>query len=464
MKRVFNTAKNPFSLILYCLLLEVISLFNPTFAQDSKKLEELTRKLEELNRQIEACGGDLGCIQSKMNQIQQVSKEIQEFQKEFQNDPSVIDDELVNIVPKEDEFPPPFDKITKTWLKHTLATSKILRLDSNKINSTREEVLDKIDEIYKKKKGLTGPGWVLPLANCDETSVKLTEYGTINEPGYIYLDYNLQFVDKVVWLVKYNLIVGGKYKKLHDKLSYTLGLADQNERHTIVLNYSGWIMDQSENPPVKLPFTSYKILEQKLLTFVGTQVPSYKGYTMIFPIMIEDPKDKYKVGEVSEYKLILPYQIIRFYTAKPDEYVETTIDFMEDTFTPEEVQGFFEQGNLKKSYSSGGITQEIEIGSLSLNCDEQSSSGNRAIVLDADCIDHGGYVIANDKTTTTVNGKVVAKIGDKVLCFKHGKTEIIATNKSNVLSEKKQIARIGDKTKCGAKLLGGSMDTFAGDK
>jgi len=101
---------------------------------------------------------------------------------------------------------------------------------------------------------------------------------------------------------------------------------------------------------------------------------------------------------------------------------------------------------------------------LSLDCDEQLSSGKGALVLAGDCIDHGGYVIANDKTTTTVNGKLVAKIGDKVLCFKHGKTEIIATYKSNVLSNKKQIARIGDKTKCGAKIIGGSMDTFAGDK
>ncbi|MGB5289140.1 MAG: PAAR domain-containing protein, partial [Ignavibacteriaceae bacterium] len=74
-----------------------------------------------------------------------------------------------------------------------------------------------------------------------------------------------------------------------------------------------------------------------------------------------------------------------------------------------------------------------------------------------------GYVIASD-ANLTVNGKTVARIGDKVICYKHGETEIIAVEKNNVTAGKKQIARIGDKTKCGATLLGGSRNTFAGDK
>ena len=43
-------------------------------------------------------------------------------------------------------------------------------------------------------------------------------------------------------------------------------------------------------------------------------------------------------------------------------------------------------------------------------------------------------------------------------------SEIIASGNNKVTSVKKQIARIGDKTKCGAKLLGGSINTFAGNK
>ena len=110
------------------------------------------------------------------------------------------------------------------------------------------------------------------------------------------------------------------------------------------------------------------------------------------------------------------------------------------------------------------MTQDLEIGSISLDCDETESSEKGAIVLAGDCIDHGGYVISGDEVKTTVNGKTIVRIGDKALCFKHGKTEIVASGNSNVLNGKKQIARIGDKTKCGAKIVGGSMNTFAGDK
>jgi uncharacterized Zn-binding protein involved in type VI secretion len=442
----------------------LLSSHNLSLAQYPERIEELTRKLEELNKQLEACGSDMGCFQSKMGQIQQLSKEIQSLQKDLNKNPEKLAEGFASNLPKENEFPPPFDKISKPWFEHTMAASTMLKLNCETITNTRQEVADWLDEIYKKDKGLNGPRWALPLAKCEETTVKLIEHGTINEPDFMYLDYNLQFVDKVAWIVKYNLIVGDRHMKLHDKLSYALGLADQNERHAVVLNYRGWIMDQSKNPPVKLPFTSYEILDAELMPVLGTQVPSYKGYTMIHPKIIEDPKDKYKTGKVRGYQLILPVQIIRFYTAKPDEYIETNVDFMEDTFTPEEVHGFFEQGNFKRSYSSGGVTQEIEIGSLSLDCDEQLSSSKGAIVLAGDCIDHGGYVIANEKVTITVNSKPVAKIGDKVLCFKHGKTEIIASGNNNVLSDKKQLARIGDKTKCGAKIIGGSFDTFAGDK
>ena len=456
---------SPFLNILLTIIISLLLFSHQSlFAQYPERIEELTRKLEELNRQLEACGSDMGCFQSKMVQIQQLSKEVQSLQKDLNKNPQKLAEDFAGNLPKENQFPAPFDKISKPWFEHTMAISTVLKLNCETISNTRQEVADWLDEIYKKGKGLNGPGWALPLAKCEETSVKLIEHGIINEPGSMYLDYNLQFVDKVAWIVKYHLIVGNRHMKLHDKLSYSLGLADQNKRQAVVLSYRGWIIDHSKNPPVKLPFTSYEILEEELITFMGTQVPSYKGYTMIFPKIIEDQNNKYKIGKASGYLLTLPYQIVRFYTAKPGEYFETTVDFMDDTFTPEEVHVFFEQGNFKKSYSSGGVTQEIEIGSLSLDCDEQFSSGKGAIVLAGDCIDHGGYVIADDKTTTNVNGKIVARIGDKVLCFKHGKTEIIATNKSNVLSNKKQIARVGDKTKCGAKIIGGSMDTFAGDK
>lgn len=462
MKLSFRTLITPFPLLLCCIVF--VSSLNRTHAQDSKTLEELTRKLEELNKQIEACGTDLGCIQSKMNQIQQVSKEIQEFQKELQKDPSSIENELINTVPKENEFPPPFDKITKIWLKHTLATSGILRFDCNEINRTREEVLDKVNEIYKEKKGLTGPAWPLPLAHCKSTKVILRENGTLNEPEDHYLVYELEFTDNAVWLADYVLLIGDEHITYMDKHSYKLGLAKPHKRMSKVLSYSGWIMDHSKDPPVQLPLDKYKIMEQKIID-IGVQVPSYKGYTMIYPGSIsEDPSDKHKTGVVKEYTLVLPYQIVRFYPAsQPDLFIDTYVDFIPEIFSPNEIQDFFKDGRLIMTFVSGEVTQEIEIGFPPLGCNEQLSSTKGAIILSGDCIDHGGYVIASSKNTI-VNGRPVARVGDKVLCFTHGMTEIIPAGKNNVTSNKKQIARIGDKTKCGATLLGGSLNTFIGDR
>ncbi len=457
-KRFSSFLNSPLTIIIFILLLS----HNLSFAQDATKIEELTRKLEEINKQIEGCGTDINCVQSKLKQLEQATKEIRSLRNQIEADPEGAMDELINTLPKENEFPSPFDEISKDWLKHISLVSSTLRLNCEKINKYREDVLHKIDEIYKEGKGLTGPGWPLPLSHCKETTVNLKEHGILNEPGLFYLDYSLQFTDKAVWVARYWLIVGDRHMNAKEKHSYRLGLADPHKRSSAVLSYSGWIMDQSTDPPVKLPLTRYEILEQKII-YMGVQVPSYKGYTMIFPGIIEDPNDTNKIGKVAEYGLTLPYQIVRFYSANPELFVENTVEVTGDTFTPEEIQGFFEQGKFKKSYSAGGVTQDIEIGFPPLGCDEQLSSSKGAIILAGDCIDHGGYVIANDKNTT-VNGKPVARIGDKVLCFKHGETEIIASANNNVLSKKKQMARIGDKTNCGAKLLGGSRDTFAGNK
>jgi len=230
-------------------------------------------------------------------------------------------------------------------------------------------------------------------------------------------------------------------------------------------------MGDMNGKPVQFPLNRYEIFEQGVIE-TGVQPPSNRNYARIYPNnVIEDPKDKFPLlGKATEYRLLLPYQIVRFYSAENHElYVENTIllillsEVTDEIFTPEEVQKFFQDGKFKKIYGVGDITQELEIGYPPLGCYEQTTSTEGAIILNGDCIDHGGYVVASD-TTMTVNGKPVARIGDKVICHKHGKTEIIASSKTELTVDNKRVARIGDRTKCGAKLLGGSMDTFAGNK
>lgn len=473
MKGDLNLRKrsSPFLNTLLTIIISFLLFSHPLlFAQETTKIEELTRKLEEMNKQIEGCGTDINCLQSKLKQLEQLTKEIESLRNQIEADPVGAMDELINTLPKENEFPPPFDKISTTWLRHTMAISTIMKFDCNVITDTREKTLDKIDEIYKKGKGLTGPEWPLPLAHCEETNVKLSEHGIMNEPEAYYLDYKLEFTDKGIWTADYVLLIGDKHIGYEDKQTYKLGVASPHKRTSKILSFSGWIMDHGKNPPMQLPINRYEILEQDIID-IGVHVPSYQGYTLILPENIPvDKKNKYKLGKVISYRIILPYQIVRFYPAsKPELFVENTelisemIVTTNAAYSSEEIQSFFQQGQFTKNYSAKGITQVLEIGFPSLGCDDQISSTKGAIILSGDCIGHGGYVIASD-TNTTVNGKPVARIGDKALCYKHGKTEIILASSNKVTSGKKQIARIGDKTKCGAKLLGGSHDTFAGDK
>jgi uncharacterized Zn-binding protein involved in type VI secretion len=457
----------PFNYFLVTISILLLSTHN--IAQDTKKIEELTRKLEDLNKQIEACGSDLGCIQSKMNQIEQISKEVQSLQKELQKDPGKFIEDATGNLPKQNQVPPPFDKITTLYLKHHMASSNVMKYDCNVINTTRKDIMNKVNEIYKKGIGLTGPDWPLPLLRCKETNVKVKEKGMVSTTEY-HLEYELEFVDKAIWTSDYILLVGDSVLGYSDKQSYKLGLASPKARSSKIIHFTGWILDHSKDPPIQLPLNRYDILEQDIID-IGVQVPSYQGYTMIVPEnIVMDKNDKYKLGKVTNYRMVLPYQIVRFYSGLNSElFIENTdlvVDLsnsVDEQFSTEQIQTFFQQGKFTKSFSYGGITQNLEIGFPTFDCDEQINSTKGAIVRSGDCLDHGGYVIASDKSTI-VNGKPVARIGDKALCYKHGQTEIISASKNKVTSNKKQIARVGDKTKCGAKLLGGSMNTFAGDK
>jgi len=425
--------------------------------------------MQEISKQIDECD-DTDCIQAKLEQLNQITEELLSIEKEVPKEQEITADDILNSLPNEGKFPPPFENLTKLWTEHELASTHDLKLKCGTIEKTKEAIFDEIEKIYKKGKGLPGKEWPLPLYDCEDTYVNLKEHGTLNEPGVYYLSYNLEFSDEVVWLAYYYMLLAKNRYSFSGDLLYRLGLAYKQQRKSVVTSYSGWIMDYSNDTPTKLSLNRYEILGQNVKADV--QSSSYKGHTRIYPSnFIEDPKDKFNsLGKVTEYKMELPFQIVRFYsTSNPDVYVENTIllvmlnEILDERFTTEEVQKFFKEKKFKKTYSNGDITQELEIGYPSMGCDNQLTSEAGAIVLSGDCIDHGGYVVASD-TGMTVNGKPVARIGDKVICYKHGITEIVESSRTELTVGKKPVARIGDKTKCGAKLLGGSMDTFAGSK
>lgn len=79
----------------------------------------------------------------------------------------------------------------------------------------------------------------------------------------------------------------------------------------------------------------------------------------------------------------------------------------------------------------------------------------RPIILLNDPTDKAGVVVEGSPTTL-VNGRLVARVGDKVMC-PHGVCAI-ATGDASTLVDGRAVARHGDKTACGSSLIATNSD------
>ena len=78
---------------------------------------------------------------------------------------------------------------------------------------------------------------------------------------------------------------------------------------------------------------------------------------------------------------------------------------------------------------------------------------SRPVIVIGDSISHGGSVVAGSPHTD-INGIPVARLGDKVVCSKHGPT-VIASGDATTMVDGQPVARQGDSTACGATLIAG---------
>lgn len=77
-----------------------------------------------------------------------------------------------------------------------------------------------------------------------------------------------------------------------------------------------------------------------------------------------------------------------------------------------------------------------------------------------DPISHGG-AIAGGSPNVFCNGLNVARIGDPVACLIHG-AQSIATGSGSVFCNGSGVARVGDSITCGAVIVDGSPNVYAG--
>lgn len=83
---------------------------------------------------------------------------------------------------------------------------------------------------------------------------------------------------------------------------------------------------------------------------------------------------------------------------------------------------------------------------------------SRPFIVVGDRTSHGGVVISGSESTE-VDGKPVARVGDRVTCPKkgHGSVTTIVTGDVTAIIDGRPLARHGDKTACGAMLISSQM-------
>ncbi|NZA24924.1 PAAR domain-containing protein [Luteimonas sp. SJ-92] len=82
----------------------------------------------------------------------------------------------------------------------------------------------------------------------------------------------------------------------------------------------------------------------------------------------------------------------------------------------------------------------------------------RSLICVGDRITHGGVVVSGT-IATDIHGRLVARVGDRVVCEKHGPTVIVSGDPTLII-DGKPVAREGDKTACGATLIAGQWTTY----
>lgn len=89
---------------------------------------------------------------------------------------------------------------------------------------------------------------------------------------------------------------------------------------------------------------------------------------------------------------------------------------------------------------------------------------SRPVIVVGDRTSHGGVVLTGSPFSD-VNGKGIARIGDKVTCPQkgHGSVTTIVTGDLTDMIDGSPVARHGDKTACGATLISSQMLTYTDD-
>lgn len=456
---------------------------NISLAQDYQKMIEISDSMMIVLAELDSCKNDLDCIQKVSAKIEKLNNELEAAQNSPPGnqstnipDPNNQTVEPPNIpVPpnigqqppdnSKQNIPPPFESISRLYFEHVVASNPKPNesADCYRINETREKLLREISKVYDNNEKITPWQYPITISYCSEAKVVIEEQGETKIPLGMELKYDLRIEESPSWIATYEVFFDEENFRFGDKLYFKLWPAPTSA--TVIGNHSGWILDSSVDPPRPIPLDQVSLLSEKGQDKVWEY--GFGGGEIIYTSI--SPAGSNSKGEITDYMLWLHNEPIRFYpNGKPEYYIEGSRGTLFEKLSKEDILSALKQGEYNSIYNetditgTSHVTKRLTITFETSKCDS-AGSGKGAIVLSGDCLDHGGHVIAS-KSGIYVNNKQVVFIGDDAMCKQHGMTKIIATKKINVLDGNRQIARIGDKTECGATIIGGSKNTFAGIK
>lgn len=395
--------------------------------------------------------------------------------------------------------------------------------ECNEINRTTRQILQVLLQIYSGEiKTKIPDGFILGfIVFCKETTVKINETGYEKSSERHNVRYQVKGKSKASWSAAYYVDVSKRKGHLFE---FRIETEDPkfSAKRTEVTNLSGRLLVLRHGAlPAVLPVDGYNVKSGLSLVLVPTKftkwirtpakwpdnLPLKYSLSMGLPVFAYystqekkqalppgcpvvhyasdalSPTDLSKFVEKGQLTIKLGKgQIVgEVWTKLPDQPLEEPDDknksFKEkivgevwvkepgESFDDMELAGVHAGKNIVLTTETNPICLDfkvdLEVDLPPLGCTTDKNSPRGAVAVSGDCIDHGGFILATERHVH-VNNKPVARVGDKVFCLIHGITEIAGDKSVNVYSGKKRIAKVGDKTKCGATIMGGSADTYAG--
>jgi uncharacterized Zn-binding protein involved in type VI secretion len=420
---------------------------------------ELSSKIQKLMMQM----------QNTQNQTERgrIQKEVDLITKEYFEEAEKVEKEINIAVQEFERSLPPILKRIHELDKKINSLDDDLNSNAEEINESSKEIIRLMGDLYlnEDKVATELTSMIVSLKFCKEITVNFETKGRGSNPDLFEVSYDIKMPLKAFWTIDYLVDVIQRKGYLHSHTIKTMK-SENVSGEMEVISLSGWKqVIRSGMAPTTGPIDKY--VYKPGVGSITLGPAKAKEFDFNDPVTWPDEI-------VSEYVLgYTPPFVIFLSSQDQTEEVGIPIPCMTNLknltyIRPGEINKGILEGTYSKVINKDTFFPNCDESTISLSidfpnmlCDQHSDKGALA-TADA-CIDHGGYVLATDDLVYA-HGKPIARVGDHVLCLRHGITEIIGDKDVKVYSDEQRIARVGDKTNCGAIIMGGSFNVFAGNK